>query len=616
MFRSSTPPQVGKKQKTKKDISSYFVVPQSRQPSQASQIDFGALGVSRQFNFSSQNNISSCGSSQQARGFPSTLSQSQSELSQDEIGFSLCTPQDQPAIAKNVLRSPSPMPKKKSRHSVLSPHGLDDLRVATEATRNCGSGAIFSFGSGPHGSMGNSNDGFEGIRCTPGDSQDELDEIDDTRCHRDHPRKTFRQNHLNSMNKENVLNQHGTNMRSNAQQPGRRARRRTLPSCAKNPFLKDPPGSRKRLRRPKMPVLDEYEEVEVSRYLEDFEESEQLGEGNFCITYKCRNRLDGAVYAIKRARRRMHGEADKKRMVKESFALAALADVPHIVPYHSSWIEDDRLYIQLGFCAGGNVQDAVLSAGLINEEGVRFSIASEGRLTAFGALVILKQIGSALAEMHARDMVHLDVKPDNILIPTKNCADFCLGDLGMVAKRFTSKTDAIQEGDSRYCAKELILDDCNMPKDLAPADVWALGVSVYQLLRGLPEPPRDEYHAIRDGRLCLSSDLPMGLTQLLSDMVREDPVSRPSASLIAARAKEALSRLKAEYGSSLASESVSSSQGSVMNGVSGTMSGRGGAMLKAAEITNMTIEQLREELAKERSARQKAETIVLSLTSA
>ena len=153
MFRSSTPPQVGKKQKTKKDISSYFVVPQSRQPSQASQNDFGALGVSRQFNFSSQNNISSCGSSQQARGFPSTLSQSQSELSQDEIGFSLCTPQDQPAIAKNVLRSPSPMPKKKSRHSVLSPHGLDDLRVATEATRNCGSGAIFSFGSGPHGSM-------------------------------------------------------------------------------------------------------------------------------------------------------------------------------------------------------------------------------------------------------------------------------------------------------------------------------------------------------------------------------------------------------------------------------------------------------------------------------
>ena len=188
----------------------------------------------------------------------------------------------------------------------------------------------------------------------------------------------------------------------------------------------------------------------------------------------------------------------------------------------------------------------------------------------------------------------------------------------MVAKRFTSKTDAIQEGDSRYCAKELILDDCNMPKDLAPADVWALGVSVYQLLRGLPEPPRDEYHAIRDGRLCLSSDLPVELTQLLSDMVREDPVSRPPASFVAARAKEILSQLKAEHESSMASQSTSASQGSVgsMNGVSGTMSGRGGAMLKAAEVTNMTIEQLREELAKERGARQKAEAIVLSLTSA
>ena len=50
-----------------------------------------------------------------------------------------------------------------------------------------------------------------------------------------------------------------------------------------------------------MPILDENEEVERSRYLEEFEESEQLGSGNFCVTYKCRNRLDGKSYAIKRA---------------------------------------------------------------------------------------------------------------------------------------------------------------------------------------------------------------------------------------------------------------------------------------------------------------------------
>ena len=33
-------------------------------------------------------------------------------------------------------------------------------------------------------------------------------------------------------------------------------------------------------------LLDDDEDVERSRYLEDFEESEQLGSGNFCVTYK------------------------------------------------------------------------------------------------------------------------------------------------------------------------------------------------------------------------------------------------------------------------------------------------------------------------------------------
>ena len=93
-----------------------------------------------------------------------------------------------------------------------------------------------------------------------------------------------------------------------------------------NPFIaSQSQKSRKRQRRPKMPILDENEEVERSRYLEEFEESEQLGSGNFCVTYKCRNRLDGKSYAIKRARKRMHGDADKRRMLREVFALSALS---------------------------------------------------------------------------------------------------------------------------------------------------------------------------------------------------------------------------------------------------------------------------------------------------
>ena len=126
------------------------------------------------------------------------------------------------------------------------------------------------------------------------------------------------------------------------------------------------------------------------------QESEQLGSGNFCVTYKCRNRLDGKSYAIKRARKRMHGDADKRRMLREVFALSALVDVPNIVQYHTAWIEDDRLYIQLGYCNGGTIQDIMrsglsksktntsalpLKAGVEAEKVLEEPVALNGRLT-------------------------------------------------------------------------------------------------------------------------------------------------------------------------------------------------------------------------------------------
>ena len=46
-----------------------------------------------------------------------------------------------------------------------------------------------------------------------------------------------------------------------------------------------------------------------------------------------------------------------------------------------------------------------------------FHVALNGRLTTYGALELIKQIGTGLKEMHERGMVHMDVKPDNMLIP-------------------------------------------------------------------------------------------------------------------------------------------------------------------------------------------------------
>ena len=399
-----------------------------------------------------------------------------------------------------------------------------------------------------------------------------------------------------------------------------------------NPFISSQSQkSRKRQRRPKMPILDENDEVERSRYLEEFEESEQLGSGNFCVTYKCRNRLDGKSYAIKRARKRMHGDADKRRMLREVFALSALVDVPNIVQYHTAWIEDDRLYIQLGYCNGGTIQDIMRSglsksktnAGVEAEKVLEEPVALNGRLTTYGALQLMIQVGNGLKEMHGRGMVHMDVKPDNILVPDKSKATFCLGDLGMATKRCLGRSDVLQEGDDRYMAKEF-MDDVIRPRDLAPTDIFSFGVSIYHLLRGLSEPPRDEYHSIRDGKLCLPQEINPEVRDLLTAMVHPDAKKRPSAEEIVNQSKLLMDSIFKSDSSSntnkntpsldhFGNAAVDSGTITASQGKSGTMDGRGGHMFKAA--TSEIIESLRQELEKERALRRKAEEALASAMS-
>lgn len=54
-----------------------------------------------------------------------------------------------------------------------------------------------------------------------------------------------------------------------------------------------------------------------SRFNQDFDVIGQLGNGSFGTVYKCLSRLDGCMYAVKAAKRKAKGNADRDRMLKE-----------------------------------------------------------------------------------------------------------------------------------------------------------------------------------------------------------------------------------------------------------------------------------------------------------
>merc|ERR1711935_275469 len=176
-----------------------------------------------------------------------------------------------------------------------------------------------------------------------------------------------------------------------------------------------------------------------SRFYSDFDVIAELGSGSFGNVFQALSRLDGCMYAIKVAHRVAKGNADRDRMLKEVYALAALSDQAdtatfHIVRYHQAWMEESRLYIQTELCT------TTLAAEM-----------RQGNITHQRKYKFLREISVALEFIHKNGMVHLDIKPENIFVKNDQ---FKLGDFGLVNK--VSNHKDVEEGDSRYMSKELL----------------------------------------------------------------------------------------------------------------------------------------------------------------
>ena len=160
------------------------------------------------------------------------------------------------------------------------------------------------------------------------------------------------------------------------------------------------------------------------------------------------------------------GERARERVRREAQVTGRLGDHPNVVTVYDAGEHDGVPYLVLRAMAGGSLTEQLRAGPLAPERAAR----------------IAGQIATALAHVHAHGVVHRDVKPDNVWLTAEG--DAALGDFGVAhdhaAERLT--LDGAVVGTARYLSPEQARGEPVTPA----SDLYALGVTLYELLTGRP----------------------------------------------------------------------------------------------------------------------------------
>lgn len=249
-----------------------------------------------------------------------------------------------------------------------------------------------------------------------------------------------------------------------------------------------------------------------------------LGSGAFAFVYKghVKNKPDEPV-AIKIMKKDTNLPKNKTLLSKE---ISVLKDLNHenIVRLFDHGVSNNGVYLVMEFCNGGDLSEYLLAKETLPEDTIRH---------------FLIQIGSAMDAINRKGFMHRDLKPGNILLShCRNCGQsvvdipghvltFKLADFGFARFLQDGMMAVTMCGSPMYMAPEVLM--CR--KYDAVADIWSMGIIVYQCLTGKapfyasnPEALKNIY----EKAVCLKPKIPLTTTRLLRDLLLRMLVRKPS----------------------------------------------------------------------------------------
>ncbi|KAJ1368482.1 hypothetical protein KIN20_029617 [Parelaphostrongylus tenuis] len=217
------------------------------------------------------------------------------------------------------------------------------------------------------------------------------------------------------------------------------------------------------------------EDLQDHSFYSIYEAKEVLGRGLASTVRKCIEKATGQAFAVKivdiSTEKQSENEAIrlKQETISEVEILRQLSEHPSIITIHGFYTTPSFLFAVFEMAPKGELFDQLNSTVTVSEKKARR---------------LMRQLFDGVAFMHSRNIVHRDLKLENIL-----CIDderIVISDFGFAT--YLKKGETLRElcGTPGYLSPEML--KCQMYEDLPgyshPVDEWALGVIMYTLLAG------------------------------------------------------------------------------------------------------------------------------------
>ncbi|CAE8594803.1 unnamed protein product, partial [Polarella glacialis] len=180
--------------------------------------------------------------------------------------------------------------------------------------------------------------------------------------------------------------------------------------------------------------------------------------------FKGRRKFTGQIVALKFISKRGKAEKDQENLRLE-IGILQLLDHPNIIRLLDSF-ETATDFVVVTEFAYGELFEIFQDDKCLPEEEVRN---------------IARQLTNALHYLHSRNIIHRDMKPQNVLVGSNDAVKLCDFGFARVMSSHTTVLTSIK-GTPLYMAPELVQE---RPYDCS-ADLWSLGVICYELFVGQP----------------------------------------------------------------------------------------------------------------------------------